>query len=164
MWSSGQLQVHCQPLCGAIIGVRIRSLSWIGVSTLGLSQNRWFILIYHVRGHAWIEFHRNSIQLRVQSRISSNHIWGSVTTLHNLGGVLGRPWDTFFWALTISWWGLLAFVWSGPQFMNICLFIIQFNTSNACSNVLAKWLKILYANTCLSLNSAMMTSASTFSE
>jgi hypothetical protein len=34
MWSSGQLQVHCQPLCGAIIGVRIRSLSWIGVSTL----------------------------------------------------------------------------------------------------------------------------------
>ena len=34
MWSSGQLQVHCQPLCGAIIGVKIRSLSWIGVSTL----------------------------------------------------------------------------------------------------------------------------------
>jgi hypothetical protein len=34
MWSSGQLQVHCQPLCGVIIGVRIRSLSWIGVSTL----------------------------------------------------------------------------------------------------------------------------------
>jgi hypothetical protein len=34
MWSSGQLRVHCQPLCGAIIGVRIRSLSWIGVSTL----------------------------------------------------------------------------------------------------------------------------------
>jgi hypothetical protein len=34
MWSSGQLQVHCQPLCGAIIGVRIRSLSWTSVSTL----------------------------------------------------------------------------------------------------------------------------------
>jgi hypothetical protein len=34
MWSSGQLQVHCQPLCGDIIGVIIRSLSWIGVSTL----------------------------------------------------------------------------------------------------------------------------------
>jgi hypothetical protein len=34
MWSSGQLQVHCQALCGAIIRVRIRSLSWIGVSTL----------------------------------------------------------------------------------------------------------------------------------
>jgi hypothetical protein len=34
MWSSGQLQVHCQPLCGAIIEVKIRSLSWIGVSTL----------------------------------------------------------------------------------------------------------------------------------
>ena len=36
--SSGQLQVHCQPLCGAIIGVRIRSLSCIGVSTL---DNPW---------------------------------------------------------------------------------------------------------------------------
>jgi hypothetical protein len=34
MWSSGQLQVHCQPLCSAIIGVIIRSLLWIGVSTL----------------------------------------------------------------------------------------------------------------------------------
>jgi hypothetical protein len=34
MWSSWQLQVHCQPLCGAIIGVIIRSLSWTGVSTL----------------------------------------------------------------------------------------------------------------------------------
>ena len=32
MWNFGQLRVHCQPLCGAIIGVRIRSLSWIGVS------------------------------------------------------------------------------------------------------------------------------------
>jgi hypothetical protein len=29
MWSSGQLQVHCQPLCGAVIGVRIRSFVMI---------------------------------------------------------------------------------------------------------------------------------------
>jgi hypothetical protein len=34
MWSSGQLQVHYQPLCADIIGVRIRLLSWLGVSTL----------------------------------------------------------------------------------------------------------------------------------
>ena len=34
MWSSGQLEVHCQPLCGGIIGVRIRSSSWYGVPTL----------------------------------------------------------------------------------------------------------------------------------
>ena len=34
--------------------------------------------------------------------------------LHDVGGVLGRPLDTFFWALTISWSRLLARVWSGP--------------------------------------------------
>ena len=26
-----------------------------------------------------------------------------MTTLHDFGGVLGRPLDTFFWALTIPW-------------------------------------------------------------
>ena len=31
-----------------------------------------------------------------------------MTTLHDFGGVLGRPLDTFFWALTISWSRLLA--------------------------------------------------------
>ena len=35
--------------------------------------------------------------------------------LHDMifGGVLGRPLDTFFWALTISWSRLSARVWSG---------------------------------------------------
>ena len=33
---------------------------------------------------------------------------GFVTTLHDFGGVLGRPLNTFFWALTISWSRLLA--------------------------------------------------------
>jgi hypothetical protein len=33
---------------------------------------------------------------------------GSVTTLHDFGGVLGQPLDTLFWALTISWSRLLA--------------------------------------------------------
>jgi hypothetical protein len=30
---------------------------------------------------------------------------GSVTTLHDFVGVLGRPLHTFFWALAISWHG-----------------------------------------------------------
>jgi hypothetical protein len=30
------------------------------------------------------------------------------TKLHDFGGVLGRPLDAFFWALTISWSRLLA--------------------------------------------------------
>ena len=42
--------------------------------------------------------------------------WGSVTTLHDFGGVLGRPLHTFSWALTISWSRLLARGWSGPLF------------------------------------------------
>ena len=37
-----------------------------------------------------------------------------MTTLHDLGGVLERPLDTFFWALTLSWSRLLARVRSGP--------------------------------------------------
>ena len=35
-------------------------------------------------------------------------------TLHDFGGDLGRPLDTFNWALTISWSRLLARVWGGP--------------------------------------------------
>ena len=38
-----------------------------------------------------------------------------MTTLHDLGGELGRHLDTFFWALTISWSRLLARVRSGPK-------------------------------------------------
>jgi hypothetical protein len=50
MWSFGQLQVHCQPLCGAIIGVRIRSLSCIGVSTL-------VVLLTLFYFEAYVSFH-----------------------------------------------------------------------------------------------------------
>ena len=78
------------------------------------AHNRWFILFYHVWGPAWIKIHWNSIWLRARSHMTSHYTWGSVTTLHDFGGVLGRPLDTFFWALTISWSRLLARVWSGP--------------------------------------------------
>ena len=35
--------------------------------------------------------------------MASHNTRGSVTTLHDFGGGLGRPLHTFFWALTISW-------------------------------------------------------------
>ena len=100
------------------------------LSEVGLTQNRdtmvlWnarnrrFILFYHVLGPAWIKIHWNSIWLRAQSRMTSHYIWGFVTTLYDCGGVLWRPLDTFFWALTISWSQLLARVWSGPE-LNLC--------------------------------------------
>ena len=64
---------------------------------------------------AWIEIHWNSIWLRVRSHVTSHYTWGSVTALHGFGGDLGRPLDTFFWALTILWSRLLVHVWSGPK-------------------------------------------------
>ena len=45
--------------------------------------------------------------------MTSHYTWRSVTTLFDLGGVLGRPLGTFFWALTIGWSWLLARVRSG---------------------------------------------------
>ena len=64
-------------------------------------HNRWFILIYHVQGPAWVEIHWNNNWLRAQSHLTSHYTWGSVTTLHDFVGVLGWPLDTLFWALTI---------------------------------------------------------------
>ena len=66
------------------------------------APNRWFTLFYHVWWPAWIDIHWNSIWLRARSNINSYYTWGSMTTLQNFGGVLGRPLDTFFWALTTS--------------------------------------------------------------
>jgi hypothetical protein len=87
------------------------------------AHNRWFILFYHMWGPTWIEIHWNSIQLRDRSHMTSHYTWGSLTTLGDFGGVLGRPLDTFFWALAISWTRLLARVWSGLSsifFESIC--------------------------------------------
>ena len=69
---------------------------------------RWFILFYHGRGLTWIEIRWNSSRLRIRSHMTSHYPWGSVTIVHDFGGVLGRPLDTFFWALTISWSRLLS--------------------------------------------------------
>ena len=48
--------------------------------------------------------------------MTSHYTWGYVTTLHDFGGVLGRPLDAFNWALAISRSRLLACVWSGPKY------------------------------------------------
>ena len=81
------------------------------------AHNHWFILFYHVWGSTYIEIHWNSIWLRAWSHLASQSTWGSGTTLHDYGGVLGWPLDTFFWALTISRSWLLARVWSGPKLL-----------------------------------------------
>jgi len=59
------------------------------------THNCWFILFYHVWIPAWIEINWNNIWLRVRSHMASHYTWESVTTIHDLKGVLGRPLDTF---------------------------------------------------------------------
>jgi hypothetical protein len=68
--------------------------------------------IYHVWGPTCIEIHWINIWLRAWSHMTTHYTWGSVTTLHDFGRVLGRPLDTFFWALTIWWSRLLGWMWS----------------------------------------------------
>ena len=53
------------------------------------AHNRWFIVFYHVWEPTWIIIHWNSIWLRVWSHMASHYNWGSVTTLHDVGGVFG---------------------------------------------------------------------------
>ena len=89
------------------------------------AHDRWFILFYHVWGSAWIEIHWNNTL-----------VTGPVTydfTLHlrihdhptyDFGGVLIQHLDTFFWALTILYSGLLARVWSGNNVMCFSLVVI----------------------------------------
>jgi hypothetical protein len=79
------------------------------------ADDRWFILFCHAWGPTWIGIDWKGIWLRARSHRTSHYTWGSVSTLCDFGGVLGRPLDTFFWALTISWSRLLARVWSGPK-------------------------------------------------
>ena len=57
---------------------------------------------------------QNSIWLRARSHTASHYTWEPMTTQHGCGGVLERPQNIFFWALTILWSRLLAHMWSGP--------------------------------------------------
>jgi hypothetical protein len=59
------------------------------------AHNHWLLLFYHVWRHACIEIHWNSMWLRTWSPMTSHYTWESVTTLHDVGGVLGWPLDTF---------------------------------------------------------------------
>ena len=59
-------------------------------------HNRWFILIYHVWRPTWLQKYINNIWLRAWYHMASHYTWGSVITLHDFEGVLGRPLDTFF--------------------------------------------------------------------
>ena len=89
-----------------LLKVGLNTKPWDHITTN--AHNRWFILSYHVWEPAWIEINWNSIWLRAWSHMASRYTWGSVTTLHDFGGVLGWPLDTFFWALTIPWSRFLA--------------------------------------------------------
>ena len=78
------------------------------------AHNHLFNLFYCVWGPTRIRIHWNSIWLRAWLHVALHYTWGSLTTLHDFGGVLGWPLNTFFRAL-MSWSWLLARVWSGPE-------------------------------------------------
>ena len=87
-----------------------------------------------------IEIHWNCIWLRPQSHLASHYTWGSVRTLHDSGGVLGRPWDTFFWALTISSSWLVCEVALNPVHMYGCPWVVAENIF--LSILLISWIKL----------------------
>jgi len=66
--------------------LRGRPNTKLGDRGISNAYNRWLILFYHVWGPAWIGIHWISIW----SRARSHYTWGSVTTLHDFGGVLGQ--------------------------------------------------------------------------
>ena len=81
------------------------------------AHNRWFIIIYHVRGPTWIETHWSSIWLRARSHMTSHYTRRSVTTLESpwphymiLKVCWDGLWTIFFWALTIAWSRALSLV------------------------------------------------------
>jgi hypothetical protein len=116
---------------------------------VGLTQNRETMalqtlttvnLFYFAMYKDLHEIHWNSIWLRAQSHMNSRYTWGSVTTLHDFGGALEQPFDTFFWALTVSWTRLLAHGWSVPKLVATSLchladlgtaFLCKFQPSSA---------------------------------
>jgi hypothetical protein len=57
------------------------------LTTIGL------FLHYHVWGPTWTGSHWNSIWLRARSHMTSLYTRGSVTTLHDFGGVLGTAFE-----------------------------------------------------------------------
>jgi hypothetical protein len=108
------------------------------LEVVGLTQNQVTMVepliysIYHVWEPTWIEIHWNSIWSKVRSHMASHYTWGSVTTLlHDFGGVLRWPLDTFFWALTILTSQLLARVWSGLEYHLCCWTAASGESGNA---------------------------------
>ena len=105
--------------CFVVTGLCSKTTSWRQVQHK--TKRPWYsersqslILFYHAWGPEWIEIHWNIKLVEGPITLASHYTWGSVTIVHDVGGLMGRPLDTFFWALRIAWSWLLACVWSGP--------------------------------------------------
>jgi hypothetical protein len=59
------------------------------------AYNRLFILFYHAWGPAWREIIEIAFGWAPWSHMTSHYNWGSMTTLHDFGGVLGQRLDIF---------------------------------------------------------------------
>ena len=92
----GHMDYFQRPLLGGKSNTKLRDHDTLSV------YNCWFIIFYHVWGPVWIDVYWNIIWYRDRSHMASHYTWGSMTKLHDFGGVLGQPLNTFFWALTIN--------------------------------------------------------------
>ena len=103
----------CNPqTCKRFVWSLKSTLSQNAKYPLSLSQRSLFSqpLIYSILSCVRTWMNKNSSKYHftiVHLRIRDHTTW--------FGGVLGRPSDTFLWALPISWSRLLARVWSGPM-------------------------------------------------
>jgi hypothetical protein len=61
------------------------------------THNHFFILFYQVWGPSWIKkFIELAFGWGLGHVLTSHYTWRPVTVIHDFGGVLGRPLDTFF--------------------------------------------------------------------
>jgi hypothetical protein len=85
----GHLDYFQKPPLGGRPNTNGETMTLRMLTTIGLF---YFIMC---EGPTWIEVHCNSIWLRARSYMRSHYTWESVTTLHDFGGEVGRPLDTF---------------------------------------------------------------------
>ena len=87
-------------------------------------------LIYSILSCVRTRVHWNSMWLRIRSHMTSHCTRGSMTTLHDVGGVLGRHLTIFFRAHTILWSQLLPCVGeSGPWYWERQIELVLPNTT-----------------------------------
>ena len=105
---------------------------------------------------AWIDLYWNSIWLWGQSHMILHYNWGSVTTLHDFGSVLGQSLDTHSFMVTTpgfcvkwpwAWWvSNSSTILLCGDYTKCCIWCHQFNMS--CSRLVVNYMCSVTDTTC----------------